>query len=209
VILSLDTTSEFGSIALTNESGTIAEVLLHSPDGFSHILFPHIEKLLAHHRVSLEDIHCFAAASGPGSFTGVRVCLTAVKGMAEALRRPVVAVSNLQALAFFATADLRATVLDARRGQVYGAVYDSKLRIVQPEVVMNFPDWVRTLPGAVQFVAQDFGPFRPFVEGEAIVAPRALAAAIGQIALQSPAVDPAAVDANYVRRSDAELFWKE
>ena len=70
----------------------------------------------------LEEIDCFAAASGPGSFTGVRVGLAAVKGLAEALGKPAVGISNLRALSLFGKAALRAVVLDARRGEVYGAV---------------------------------------------------------------------------------------
>ena len=110
MILSIDTTSEFGSIALTERDRVIEEVLLHSPDGFGHILFPQIEKLLARHGVTVNQMDCFAAASGPGSFTGVRIGLAAAKGLAEAVGKPVVAVSNLRALASFGTAPLRATV---------------------------------------------------------------------------------------------------
>jgi tRNA threonylcarbamoyladenosine biosynthesis protein TsaB len=216
VILSIDTTSEFGSIALTEGDRTVEEIPLHSPDGFGHILFQRIEQLLARHQVNVNQMDCFAAASGPGSFTGVRVGLAAVKGLAEASHVGVVAVSNLRALAFFGTAPLRATVLDARRGEVYGAVYDNRLENVAPETVMKFPVWVKTLPlDGIEFIATDFSPFRGCVDPNIpiITAPRALAAAIGHIAsieYQHGRVnDPAQIDANYVRRSDAELFWKE
>lgn len=216
MILSVDTTSEFGSIALTEGDRTIEEIPLHSPDGFGHILFQRIEQLLARHDVDVNQMDCFAAASGPGSFTGVRVGLTAMKGLAEATGKRVVAVSNLRVLAFFGTAPLRATVLDARRGEVYGAVYNNRLEIVTPEVVMKFPAWVKTLPpNGLEFIAIDFSPFLASVDPNipVITAPRALAAAIGRIAdaeyRNGRASDPAAVDANYVRRSDAELFWKE
>jgi len=216
VILSIDTTSEFGSIALTEGDRTIDEIPLHSPDGFGHILFQRIEQLLARHEVDVNHIDCFAAASGPGSFTGVRVGLTAVKGLAEATGKRVVAVSNLRALAFFGTAPLRAAVLDARRGEVYGAVYNDRLEIVAPEVVIKFPAWVQTLPQCgFEFIAVDFSPFLASVDPNipVITAPRALAAAIGRIASkeyeEDRASDPVAIDANYVRRSDAELFWKE
>jgi tRNA threonylcarbamoyladenosine biosynthesis protein TsaB len=216
VILSVDTTSEFGSIALTEGDRTIEEIPLHSPDGFGHILFQRIEQLLARHDVGVNQMDCFAAVSGPGSFTGVRVGLTAVKGLAEATGKRVVAVSNLRVLAFFGTAPLRATVLDARRGEVYGAVYNDRFEIVTPEVVMKFPAWVKTLPrNGLEFIAIDFSPFLASVDPNipVITAPRALAAAIGRIAdaeyRDGRASDPAAVDANYVRRSDAELFWKE
>jgi len=212
VILSIDTTSEFGSIALTEHGRLIEEVLLHSPEGFGHILFPHLEKLLGRHSVTVNQMDCFAAASGPGSFTGVRIGLAAVKGLAEAAGRGVVAVSNLRTLAFFGRAPLRATVLDARRGEVYGAVYNEALDPVAGEMVMKFPAWLETLPSSrFEFVSTDFSPFRSIVDPSitVVTAPRALAAAIGSIAWNEyeagRARDPAVIDANYIRRSDAEL----
>jgi tRNA threonylcarbamoyladenosine biosynthesis protein TsaB len=212
VILSLDTTSEFGSIALTERDRVVEEVLLHSPDGFGHILFPQIERLLARHNASLDQIDCFAASSGPGSFTGVRIGLAAAKGLAEAASKPIVAVSNLKVLAFFGTAPLRATVLDARRGEVYGAVYNAALETIVEEAVMKFPAWLKTLPASgFEFVATDFEPFRGSVDAgiPVITAPRTLAAAIGRIAWADfdagRARGPAEIDANYIRRSDAEL----
>jgi tRNA threonylcarbamoyladenosine biosynthesis protein TsaB len=216
VILSVDTTSEFGSIALTEGDRIIEEVLLHSPDGFGHVFFQHLEQLLSRHGANVDAMDCFAAASGPGSFTGVRVGLAAVKGLAEATGKKVVAISNLQALAFFGSAPLRAVVLDARRGEVYGAVYNDQLEPVAAETVMKFPAWVETLPaGGLEFISTDFSPFQPQVDPAipVLTAPRALAAVIGRIAWSEFAAgrarDPAEIDANYVRRSDAELFWKE
>ncbi len=190
------------------------------PDGFGKVLFGHLEALLARSGWKLGEIDCFAAAAGPGSFTGVRIGLAAVKGLAEALARPVAAVSNLQALAWFGNAPLRAAILDARRGQIYGAVYDAALALVSPEVVAHLPQWLAALPeGELEFISTDFAPFRGALAGtrfeNAAVceAPRGLAGAIGRIAAArleaGSAQDPAAIDANYVRRSDAELFWKE
>jgi tRNA threonylcarbamoyladenosine biosynthesis protein TsaB len=218
VILAIDTTHEFGSIALLAGEELLEETLLHAPDGFGQILYGHLARMLDRHGCRVEDIDCFAAASGPGSFTGVRVGLACVKGLAEAAGKPVVPVSNLQALAAFGTAPLRATVLDARRGEIYGAVYDAELNPIAPEIVMKFPQWLDTLPaGPIEFISTDFSPFRAALAGTRfagapiIDAPRALARAIARIAFrkfgQGLAVDPAEVDANYVRRSDAELFW--
>jgi tRNA threonylcarbamoyladenosine biosynthesis protein TsaB len=220
VILAIDTTGTFGSIALCEQGEVREEVLIHAPDGYGSILFPRIDALLARHGVAVREIACFAAASGPGSFTGVRVGLTTAKGLAEAARKPIVAVSNLKALAFFGHTALRATVLDARRGQVYGALYDDSLALRGEEVVQAFPQWLRSLPPReIEFVAQDFSPFAqaiaggPLAESRVTEAPRALAGAIGCIAtgefLSGRAQDPAAADANYVRRSDAELLWKD
>jgi tRNA threonylcarbamoyladenosine biosynthesis protein TsaB len=201
VILSIDTTSESGSIALTEANVVIEELTLHAPEGFGHVLFGHIQHLFDKNGTTVHQMECFAAASGPGSFTGVRVGLAAVKGLAEATGKRVVAVSNLRALAYFGSAPLRATVIDARRGEVYAAVYNNRLELVMPEVVVKQDAWLPTLPtNDCELIST-------------VSAPRALAAAIGHIAWDEftagRSSDPAGIDANYVRRSDAELFWKE
>jgi tRNA threonylcarbamoyladenosine biosynthesis protein TsaB len=220
VILALDTTSEFGSLALAGAGRVVAELPMHSPDGFSHVLFDRLARFLEEHGLRLGDIMCFASAAGPGSFTGVRVGLAAVKGLAEATGKPATAVSNLQALAAFGDLPSRATLLDARRGDVFGAVYNAALEAVRPELVTNFPAWLETLPSAeVEFISTEMDRFEAAFAGTRFAsaprrqAPRALAGVIGQIAWQrlerGEAGDPALLDANYVRRSDAELFWKE
>jgi tRNA threonylcarbamoyladenosine biosynthesis protein TsaB len=215
-LLALDTTAEFGSLALLRDGELVEEVPLHCPDGFANVIFGAIEALFARHGLVATDIDCFAGATGPGSFTGVRVGLTVVKGLGESTGRPVVGVSNLQAMAAFGSGPLRAVVLDARRGEVYGAVYDADLRCVQPETVIRFADWLAGLPFSetLEFVGLDFTPFLDSLRGRRMVqAPRALAASIGRIAWREfadgRAIDSAALDANYVRRSDAELLWKE
>jgi tRNA threonylcarbamoyladenosine biosynthesis protein TsaB len=220
LILSIDTTHEFGSIALLEQGELIEETLLHSPDGFGHVLFGHLLRLFDRHGRTVDDVACFAAASGPGSFTGVRIGLACVKGLAEATGRKVVTVSNLEALARFGAARQRAVVLDARRGEVYGAVFDTEGQALREPVVARFPAWLETLPdGDIEFISSDFNAFRPaldntrFKNAKITTAPRALAAAIGSIAQErfstGLARDPAEIDADYVRRSDAELFWKE
>jgi tRNA threonylcarbamoyladenosine biosynthesis protein TsaB len=196
-LLAIDTTGVTGSLALAEDGRLLEEVDVAAPDGFGHILFSQIDALLARHAVTLRQIACFAAAAGPGSFTGVRVGLTAVKGLAEAARRQVVAVSNLRAQAWFGAAPLRAPWMDARRGEVYGAVYDADLRLVQEETVAPYADWAASIPAQAQLIPQ--GP--------------ALARAIAAIAWAEfsagRAQDAAEIEANYVRRSDAELHWRE
>ena len=211
-VLAVDTTGEFGSIALVGERGVIEEVELHSPDGFAHVLFDEIERLLGRHHLGVEQVDAFASASGPGSFTGVRVGLAAVKGLAEATGRKVVAVSNLQTLASYGSRSLRAAVLDARRGEVYGGVYDDTLQLVQKEVVSKLPVWLASLPqGDLEFVTHGFKI--DGIPGPVVEAPRALAGSIGRIAFnrleRGEMADNAEIDANYVRRSDAELLWKD
>lgn len=203
-IVAIDTTSEFGSLALAEEGRVIEEVLLHSPDGFAHALFQHLERLLKRHGWSYSQVTGFAAAAGPGSFTGVRVGLAAAKGLAEASGALAAAISNLQAMASFGAAPLRAPFFDARRGEIYGAVYDDHLELVQPEVVAKFSVWRAGLPQGVELLTPDPAPFGV----QATVTPRALAGAVALLAFDR-LQDPAALDANYVRRSDAELHWRE
>jgi tRNA threonylcarbamoyladenosine biosynthesis protein TsaB len=195
-ILALDTTGERASIALVEEGQVVEEVAMESPDGFAHVVFGEIQSLLGRHGVSIAQIDVFAAASGPGSFTGVRVGLTAAMGLAEATGKQVAAVSNLRAVASFGSCAVRAAIIDARRGEIYGGVYDGSLNAVSEEVVMPRTQWLATLPAGAEIV-----------EGDG----RLLAGAIGVIAASHPelAQDPAEIDANYVRRSDAELLWRE
>jgi tRNA threonylcarbamoyladenosine biosynthesis protein TsaB len=216
--LAVDTTADFGSVALADDNGVREEVLLHAPQGFSNVLFGEIEALLARQGVLLPEIDLFAGASGPGSFTGVRVGLSAIKGLAEVLGRRVVAVSNLRALAEFGQSDARATVIDARRGEVYAALYGSAGRQIVPEVVLPLRKFLTLLPEPeIEWISQDFELFLPeladtrFAQYPIVNAPRALAAAIARIAIRRSAEglarDPAAIEANYVRRSDAELLY--
>ncbi len=213
LVLAIDTTGEFGSLAIGTPERVIEEVLMHSPDGYGHVLFERVEALLHGNGLALADIALFAAAAGPGSFTGVRVGLTAAKGLAAAMGKPAAAVSNLQALARLGEGHLRAAVLDARRGEIFGAVYDASGTPVCAETVAPFGQWLDTLPAEpLTFVFPDEAPFAAamaasrFAAAPRVSAGRALAGSVACLAWRQ-ATDPALLDANYVRRSDAELFW--
>src|SRR5262249_735158 len=149
---------------------------------------------------------------GPGSFTGVRVGLTAVKGLAESTGKKVVAVSNLRALAWFGSARLRATALDARRGEVYAAIYDDRLELIGAEIGIPYERWAAMLPPRdYEVISPGFSMLGSYLPpGIREIKPAGtLARALGHIASKDFAAgrasDPAAIDANYVRRSDAEL----
>jgi tRNA threonylcarbamoyladenosine biosynthesis protein TsaB len=171
--------------------------------------------MLKRHGLSPADIDCYAGGSGPGSFTGVRVALACIKGLAHATGKLAAGISNLEAVASFGSAPLRAALLDARRGEVYGAVYDAEGKVVIPETVGRLVPWLESVPqGEVEVIGIDLSPFASALSGfRATQAPRAQAAAVGRIAyrrlLAGEAQDPSEIDANYVRRSDAELLWKE
>jgi tRNA threonylcarbamoyladenosine biosynthesis protein TsaB len=191
VILAIDTTSEYGSLALCDRDRVIEEVSIHSPDGFAHVVFQELLDLLARNSVRIAEIDRYAAASGPGSFTGVRIGLALAKGLAFATGKKVVAVSVLQAVASLGSAPLRAAVIDARRGEVYAALYDAALHLVVAEVATTLDKFRAMLPNeSIEFISMD--------------PPRPLAAAIGTIATSREGEMPEAIDANYVRRSDAE-----
>ncbi len=216
IILALDTTSEHGSVAVRSNSQTAAEVTIHSPEGFGHLIFPAIGEALDKAGLDLTAVDCLAAASGPGSFTGVRVGLSTVKGLAEALGKPAVGASNLQALSSFGKNPLRAVVLDARRGDVYSAVYDAQLNRVAPETVSPFLHWLETLTeSAYEFISTPGNPFWLALQGTRFAEmpfseiAQPLASAVALCAERAIWTDPALLDANYVRRSDAELFWKD
>ncbi len=170
-------------------------------------------------KLDLQQIDCFAAASGPGSFTGIRVALSAIKGLAYALGKPAIGISNLRALSSFGIRprSLRAVVLDARRGDVYAGVYNDDSECVSPEVVTPFSNWLAHLDAAqdYEFVSPSVFNFEgtPFAGANFTTAGNYLARAVALCAErdgnQGKWLDPATVDANYVRRSDAELFWRE
>ena len=216
LILAVDTTSEYGSLALVRGGEVLEEARLHAPGSFSGVLYEELERLLERHRVKLAEVDCFAAASGPGTFTGVRVALGCVKGLAEAMGKPAVGVSNLLAVARYGTARWRGVALDARRGEIYAAVYDGGGKPVTEEVVAKLGPWLEGLPdGVEEFLSNDLAldlAGTRYAGARVTSAPRQLAAAIGLIAgeqlARGEASDAAALDANYVRRTDAELALK-
>jgi len=212
-ILALDTTSEFGSVAIRRGGKTLSEQTLQADDGFAHRIFAMIEAALKDAGVHLADIELFAAASGPGSFTGVRVGLAAVKGLAETMAKPAVGVSNLKALGSFGKLPIRAVILDARRHEIYCGVYSADLQPIQPESVMPLQSWLASLEDIEYELISNLGSDillgTRFAAMPFLNPPKYLATAVAVCAEKSPALDPALLDANYVRRSDAELFWKD
>ncbi len=130
-ILALDTTTEYGSVALLDESRVVAEVGSAASVSHSARLLKSVDHLLKLASWDIEDIDGFAAAAGPGSFTGIRVGLSTIKALSFASGKPVAPVSSLAALA----AKLRDSggrllcpFIDAKKGEVYSALYESSGR---------------------------------------------------------------------------------
>src|SRR5260370_39388855 len=120
LILAVDTSGKNGSIALEQcESGSARTLDVVPLDGgtFSAQLVPQISQLLQSHKFTKNEIDGFAVVSGPGSFTGLRVGLAAIKALAEILRKPIAAVSVLEALAIVGGMQGRVlAAIDAGRG---------------------------------------------------------------------------------------------
>ena len=217
----MDLTGEQGSLAVVRDGSTVAEETIVSTDGFSHLVFDCIRDLLQEANVSLDAIDCYASASGPGSFTGVRIGLATVKGLAEAAGKPAIGVSNLRALAGAGQGVLRVPVLDARRGDVFAAAFDAHGDIAIPESVgplhvflahlKNCADarfvtrdepWLRTALATTAYGGADI------CQASASLAQSVALCAASDLEKGHPN-DPASLDANYVRRSDAENFWSD
>jgi tRNA threonylcarbamoyladenosine biosynthesis protein TsaB len=118
IVLAVDSSGREGSLALARAENSGLEIIaLVSLDGgnFSAQLVPQIAALLAKHNFALRDIAGFAVAVGPGSFTGLRVGLAAVKGLAEALAKPIAAVSRLEAVARSSGREPTSSLLRGRR----------------------------------------------------------------------------------------------
>lgn len=230
LILALDTSDLRGSVALLREETVLETESHNTTEDYSSWLLPAVSRVLATAGVELQQVEVFAAAAGPGSFTGVRVGLVTVKAWAEVYRRGIVAVSRLEALAREGSggAPYVAPFFDARRNQIFGALFHrrgSELQRLEDEMVIapeQFLDWCRAKAAGERFdlISTDPQSLAETPHGAsrltasetiAVVSP-ILAPRIGKIgyqrAVQGQLIDALALDANYVRRSDAELFRK-
>ena len=194
-------------------------------------MFRHLDFLLSELSLRLSDFDLFAVASGPGSFTGLRVGLAAAKGWSEVYRKPIAAIGALEAIAAQSHSRHQyvVPVLDAHRGQFYFGVYrreeatsgERTLALEGNECVMTpqeFFDFLKSralrdfsIATPARFLVADAASRNETIahieEVSAILAPH-----VGRLghqrALRGELVDSLKLDANYVRRSDAELHWK-
>lgn len=129
IILAVDTTTFAGSVALLEKAKLLAEVNIDSPSTYSGRLLPAVDFILKTNRMNIKDMDGFALAAGPGSFTGIRIGLSTVKSFSYASGKPVAAVSTLKALAWklrHPQNHLICSLLDAKKGEIYAALFESK-----------------------------------------------------------------------------------
>lgn len=124
-VLAVDTSSIVATVAVINEKRLVCEHILNHKKTHSEKLMPMIEEILTSSEIEINDIDIFAAATGPGSFTGLRIGVAAIKGFAHATNKPVVGVTTLEGLAYNTGVNpyLISPIMDARRNQVYNAIY--------------------------------------------------------------------------------------
>jgi tRNA threonylcarbamoyl adenosine modification protein YeaZ len=230
IVLGIDTCDSRGSVALL-QNGDVLKVIAHdSGEDYSSWLLPAVEVCLGGGGVSMRDVDAYAVAAGPGSFTGVRVGLTTVKAWAEVYGKRIAPISRLEAMAAEAGPGTPwvAAFANAHRGQVYGAVYQragmslvrlgeemviAPGRFVEAAVEQATNEGISWVSTDAECVAGEGAWKARGNRGEKIesVSPvRApMIARLGLAALaEARFTDALALDANYVRRSDAEIFWK-
>jgi tRNA threonylcarbamoyladenosine biosynthesis protein TsaB len=239
LILAIDTSTRAGSVAFLQHRQVLAVVSGLEETPYANRLFRDIAVLQSRAQFTLDQIDIFAVAAGPGSFTGLRVGLTAVKAWAEVHRKPIAAISGLEAIAVQAKAlqgqapadgGIIAPFLDARRGHVFGAIYrrtisnSIQLERVGDEAILSVDEFLELAKGTASSIAPTLVSSTPDVllpdrlhsilPGVQVerVSP-VLAPVIGQLGFdragRGELVDPLLLDANYVRRTDAEAAWKD
>jgi tRNA threonylcarbamoyladenosine biosynthesis protein TsaB len=254
LILAVDTSTRTGSAAILRDSEVLAEVSGYEETLYSNRLFRDITILQARANFRINEIDVFAVAAGPGSFTGLRVGLTAVKAWAEVHKKPIAAVSGLEAIAAESLAgqpvgasgvQFIAPFLDARRGQVFGAIYQwinqeinqvpnrgtnqgnngtgASLTLASDESILSLDEFLELVKGKshekISLVSPTpevlpAGRLEEVLPGARVIqVSAALAPTIGRLgferARRGDLVDAMRLDANYVRRSDAEAAWKD
>jgi tRNA threonylcarbamoyladenosine biosynthesis protein TsaB len=219
ILLAVDSSDKNGSIALARCGPAavcdVLEVVQLAGGTFSAQLVPQIVALLGNHRHGKEDIGAFAVVSGPGSFTGLRIGLAAVKALAEVLEKPIAAVSLLEAIATVGGFQGRVlSALDAGRNEVYVGEYeigvvarriDERL-VTQAELITIANGLTMITPDKkLADLAQTAG-----LSVEEIPRPGSDAvASIGwKKILSGEIVSPEMLDANYIRRMDGEILVK-
>jgi tRNA threonylcarbamoyladenosine biosynthesis protein TsaB len=233
LLLATDTSGKNGSVGLArvtpgHREVDVVEVVPLAGGTFSAQLVPQIAALLAKHRYTKSDLAAFAVVSGPGSFTGLRVGLAAIKALAEALQKPIAAVSLLEAVAWSSPTHGRIlAALDAGRHEIYIGDYE-QVDAKRADDKRSERDSEPALPKhSERLLTRD--EFLPEANGKLVVTPdAALAESLCAAGLQCERIDypdsgviarlgwqhiergqtvrPDELEANYIRRSDAEIF---
>jgi tRNA threonylcarbamoyladenosine biosynthesis protein TsaB len=241
LILGFDTTSPEGGVALHREGESLGDLRADGKANYSVALFEMTDRLLANACVPLQDVDVFAAATGPGSFTGIRVGLAAAQGWAKAFDRRVCGVSVLEAMVVAARpqGDAALPLLDARRGEFYGGLFRRHSRDETPgtrsagEFVLSGEGFAANAVRIASLMTELANGGNPAIDViireqdqaaleiatklpasvKRTTVPGFLAGAIASAAFRAAREgqlqQPEELDALYIRRSDAEVNWRE
>lgn len=229
IILALDTSSIVATVAVMDEDKLIAEYTINHKRTHSQKIMPMIDTILKDCEIELKDLDYVAVAEGPGSFTGLRIGVSTAKGLAHALDIPVVGVSTLDALAFNMPFchGLICPILDARRGQVYTAVYkwdQEMLYKVEEPMAVTIEELIEKLesrPEKVVFfgdgILNNIDRLRKKLGERVVVSPQSIrmprAASIAQLALRK--IQDKEIESfyklapQYLRKAEAERQYEE
>jgi tRNA threonylcarbamoyladenosine biosynthesis protein TsaB len=230
ILLAVDTCDAKGSVALLRNDVVLSSANHDTEEEYSCWLLPAVHRVLLSSGCALPEVDAFGVASGPGSFTGVRIGLTTVKAWNEVYGKPAAAVSRLKGIAWKGCAGFKyvAAFANARRGQVFGAVYhqvEGDLERVGEEMVLAPGEfvqfaveqargeklaWASPDPDAL-IDTPEWQERQRLGDAPQVVSPF-LADTISRLAEIEVAAGRAKgsleLDANYVRRTDAEVLWK-
>jgi tRNA threonylcarbamoyladenosine biosynthesis protein TsaB len=223
ITLAIECATRTVGIAFLDQKKILAEVYLDAGGGHAEVLLPALEKLFLLTGLTMERIDLLVCTTGPGSFTGVRIGVSTIKGLALATGKPIVGVSTLEALAMnvFPSRRLICPLLDARKNQVYAGLYllgpDGLPEAVAPDRLTDIEFLVKTLAAEeVDFVGEAAVLYQKqiFEEGargsalQACRCGRLNASAVGLIGLHryqhGRIADPLTFSPSYLRLSEAE-----
>ena len=224
-VLGIETATRTGGVALLREKGVIAEYTSNIEVTHSERLMAHVDRLLADTGVALMDIDAFAVSIGPGSFTGLRIGIATVKGLAFTTGKPVVAVPTLKALAWnvLSAGYPVCPLLDAKKKEVYAAIYrpdDGDLAAMMRESVLPIETLAERITERTLFTGEGSAAFRgeltALLGERAVFAPLSStvpsAASVAEIGLRQllagERIDLDALSPLYIRRPEAELAWE-
>ena len=230
IVLGLDTCNSKGSVALLRDDVVLVLADHETEEDYSTWLLPAVEGLFKRARVTLAEVDVFGVAAGPGSFTALRVGMTTVKAWGEVYGKPIVPVSRLELIArqAWGGTDYVASWAAANRGQVFGAVYrrsGNALERLGDEIVVDPGKFVELAAELARgqkiawasadvdcmFETSEWKSREALKEGFELVS-SFLAIGVARMAANQVAAgrytDALGLDADYVRRPDAEIFWK-
>ena len=217
LILAMESTAKAASVALVRDGVLVAQSTQCSGLTHSRTLLPMAEDLLKNAGINLSDVDRFAVAHSPGSFTGVRIGVAAVKGLAWATEKPAVGVSTLEAMAWHGAAagegSLVCCAMDARRNQVYNALFEirdgSPVRLTEDRAI-SLADLIADLnaDGRTPFLVGDGAHLCKVAMDSAVLAPENLrmqsAWGVAMAAMDKPDASADALQPVYLRLSQAE-----